>query len=205
MTDKNGQAAAPGLKTNEVPGKLQIYVTASYRGLRARALINQLVEAPPGSKSPTPAMQTSKSGGKWKWVMLGIAAAGGAGAGIYFGTHNSDSTSGSSPISISTGTSCFWESSIIWLGGSSERLSSQSWVGRFCQQPHNPRAFTAPSRALYTAMLPEQSGPCLVFPARLASVRPFWRKWISPPSGRMADGLWSPGVAAPPSCTIWLI
>lgn len=107
VTDKSGQAAAPGLKTNEVPGKLQIYVTASYRGLRARALINQLVEAPPGVKTPSPALRTSaSSGGKWKWVMLGIAAAGGAGAGIYFGTHNSSSTSNSS-ISIGTGTVVF--------------------------------------------------------------------------------------------------
>jgi hypothetical protein len=107
LTDKSGQAAAPGLKTNEVPGKLQIYVTASYRGLRARALINQLVEAPPGFKTPSSAVRTSASGGKWKWALLGIAAAGGAGAGIYFGTKNSSSTSGNSSISISTGTVVF--------------------------------------------------------------------------------------------------
>src|ERR1041384_280366 len=30
LTDDNGRAAARGLKTNDVPGKLQIYVTASY-------------------------------------------------------------------------------------------------------------------------------------------------------------------------------
>jgi hypothetical protein len=105
VTDKSGQAAAPGLRTNEVPGKLQIYVTASYRGLRARALINQLVEPPPGFKAPPPAVRTASSGGKWKWLVLGIAAAGGAGAGIYFGTHNSGSSSSSaSSISISIGT-----------------------------------------------------------------------------------------------------
>jgi hypothetical protein len=103
VTDMNGQAAAHGLKTNEVPGKLQIYVTASYHGLRARTLINQFVEAVPGAKTPTPDLHTSKSGGQWKWIVLGIVAAGGAGAGVYFGKH----TSSSPPISISTGTVVF--------------------------------------------------------------------------------------------------
>ena len=103
VTDKSGLAAAHGLKTNEIPGKLQIYVTASYHTLRARTLINQLVEAAPGAKVRTPDLQTSKSGSKWKWVLLGVAAAGGAGAGVYFGTRGS----GSSPVSISTGTVVF--------------------------------------------------------------------------------------------------
>lgn len=103
VTDKSGQATAHGLKTNEVPGKLQIYVTASYHTLRARTLINQLVEAAPGAKVRGPEIQTSKSGGKWKWVLLGVAAAGGAGAGVYYGTH----TTSSSPVSISTGTVVF--------------------------------------------------------------------------------------------------
>jgi hypothetical protein len=103
VTDKSGLAAAHGLKTNEVPGKLQIYVTASYHTLRARTLINQLVEAAPGTKVRTPDLQTSKSGGKWKWVLLGVAAAGGAGAGVYFGTRGSSS----SPVSIGTGAVVF--------------------------------------------------------------------------------------------------
>jgi hypothetical protein len=102
VTDKNGLAAARGLRTNQVPGELQIYVTASYQGLRARTLITQFVEAAPGEKVAPPELQTSKSGGKWKWVVLGIAAAGGAGAGLYFGRNNSPS-----PISISTGTVVF--------------------------------------------------------------------------------------------------
>lgn len=105
MSDRNGQAAAHGLKTNEIPGKLQIYVTASYHGLRARTLINQVVEGVPGMKVPTPDLHTSKSGGKLKWVILGLAAAGGAGAGVYFGTHSSSTSS--SPISIGVGTVAF--------------------------------------------------------------------------------------------------
>src|SRR5690348_11847620 len=41
ITDQKGIASAHGIKTNDVPGRLQIYVTASYRGMRARGLINQ--------------------------------------------------------------------------------------------------------------------------------------------------------------------
>jgi hypothetical protein len=100
MTDKAGVAVAHGLKTNELPGKLQIYVTASFHGLRARTLINQTVEAPPGS--PARVQHTSKSSGKWKWVVLGIAAACGAGAGVYYGRRTSNS-----PVSIGTGTVVF--------------------------------------------------------------------------------------------------
>jgi len=106
VTDSSGLAVAHGLKTNEVPGKLQVYVTASYHGLRARTLINQSVEAPPGTRVPPPELRTSKSGGKWKWVLLGIAAAGGAGAGVYFANHGS-ATSAPPAISISTGTVVF--------------------------------------------------------------------------------------------------
>jgi len=104
VTEKNGVAAAHGLKTNDIPGKLQIYVTASYRGQRARVLINQTVEAPPGVKVPTKE-HTASSGGKWKWILLGIAAGGGAGAAVYFKSHNS--TAAPSPISISAGTIAF--------------------------------------------------------------------------------------------------
>jgi hypothetical protein len=103
VTDKAGVATAHGLKTNEIPGTLQIYVNASLSGLRARALINQIVEGVPGS--PTHAQHpTTKSSNTWKWVLLGIAAAGGAAAGIYFGTHSSSSNS---PVNIGTGTVVF--------------------------------------------------------------------------------------------------
>jgi len=101
VTDKDGLATAPGLRTNEVSGKLQIYVTASYQGMRARALINQMVEGPPGARLPE--VRSSKSGGTWKWVLLGIAAGGGAGAAVYFKDRNSTP----SPISISAGTVVF--------------------------------------------------------------------------------------------------
>jgi hypothetical protein len=102
VTDKDGLATAHGLKTNEVPGKLQIYVTASFHGLRARTLINQIVEGVAGA--PPQVQHSSKSGGKWKWAVLGIAAAGGAAAAVAFRSH---STSTPSPVSIGTGTVVF--------------------------------------------------------------------------------------------------
>lgn len=104
VTDQDGLATARGLKTNDTPGKLPIYVTASYRGLRARTLINQVVEAPPGAKPRTSELRASKSGGKWKWVVLGVAAAGGAGAGLYYGRHGS---AAATPVSISAGAVVF--------------------------------------------------------------------------------------------------
>jgi len=102
VTDKDGMATASGLKTNDMPGRLQIYVMANYHGVRAMGLINQTVTIAPGAKAPAPELHTSKSGGKWKWVLLGIAAAAGAGAGIYFTRKGS-----SSPVSIGTGTVVF--------------------------------------------------------------------------------------------------
>jgi len=106
MTGNDGLATARGLRTNDVPGKLQIYVTATYRGLRARGVINQFVTVAPGSKAPAPALHASKSSGKWKWVLLGVVAAGGAGAAAYFARGGS-STSTPSAVSISTGTVVF--------------------------------------------------------------------------------------------------
>jgi hypothetical protein len=102
VTDKAGLATARGLKTNEIPGTLQIYVNASFNGLRARALINQIVEGVPGA--PIPTQHPAKSSNTWKWVLLGIAVAGGAAAGVYFGTHSSSSNT---PVTIGTGTVVF--------------------------------------------------------------------------------------------------
>jgi hypothetical protein len=107
VTDNGGLATAHGLKVNDVPGKLQIYVTAAYHGLRARTLINQTVEAPPGSKLPSPEIRKSKSSGSWKWVVLGVAAAGGAGAAFALKGRGNSSGTSSSPVSISTGAIVF--------------------------------------------------------------------------------------------------
>jgi hypothetical protein len=102
VTDKDGVATASGLRTNQVPGRMQIYVTGSYRGLRAKTLITQFIEAEPGANGKAPEIRASKS--KWKWVVLGAVAAGGAGAGAYFAQQRSAS---SSPMSITTGSVVF--------------------------------------------------------------------------------------------------
>jgi hypothetical protein len=103
VTNQEGLAVAHGLRTNQVPGKLQIYVTASYRGLHAKTLITQFNEGVPVSVKATE-LRPSKSGGKWKWIALGVIAAGGAGAGIYLGARTRSSNS---PISITTGAVVF--------------------------------------------------------------------------------------------------
>jgi hypothetical protein len=100
ITDASGAAVAHGLRTSQTPGKLEIYVTASYRGLRAKALITQFIEGAPGAPARQPEVR-SHSGGKWKWVVLGVVAAGGAAGGIYY--HNSQQHASSSAISITTG------------------------------------------------------------------------------------------------------
>ena len=101
-TARDGLATARGLKTNDIPGPLQILVMASYQGLRARGIINQTVDVAPGTTVAAPQMHTAKSGGKWKWVLLGVAAAGGAGAAVYFSRHSS-STPASTTLSITAG------------------------------------------------------------------------------------------------------
>jgi len=100
MTGQDGLAAAPRLKANAVAGKLQIYVTASYRGLRARALINQVSVEPPGG---------AHGGGSKLWILvavIGAAAAGGAVAATQGGKSTTTSTGPAppTPIGITAGT-----------------------------------------------------------------------------------------------------
>ena len=96
MTDKDGLAAARGLKTNEVSGKLQIFVTASYRGLRARTLISQF-------NMPS-SITGQKRGGSGKvWAILavvGAAAAGGAVAATHKGNSPTSSPGVAAPAAI---------------------------------------------------------------------------------------------------------
>lgn len=76
-TNSQGEAAAPGLKVNQVEGKLPIHVSVSYRGLSARTNIVQFIEASAGASS-------SKGGGHSSGkiiailAVVGAAAAGGA-------------------------------------------------------------------------------------------------------------------------------
>jgi hypothetical protein len=103
ITDGQGEAAAKGLKINRLPGKLPIHVNASYRGLMATAIINEVIVAPPGAK-------VGGGGGSGKvvlvLVLIGAAAAGGA----YYATHRGGSSAagttpvGPTPIGITVGT-----------------------------------------------------------------------------------------------------
>lgn len=102
VTDNEGTAAAHGLKLNQSPGKLQIYVTVSYRGLRARTLINQTIQGGPSLQS---------HGGSGKWIaivaVVGAAAAGGAVAAMHKGSTTTSSPTtpaGPTPIGITPGT-----------------------------------------------------------------------------------------------------
>jgi hypothetical protein len=102
LTDSQGAAAAQGLRFNHVPGKVQIHVGVSYRGLTTRAIITQFSEAPEGYKA--------KSGGTGKVIaILAALAAGSAGGAVYALRKESSppappTASGPAPIGITPGT-----------------------------------------------------------------------------------------------------
>jgi hypothetical protein len=102
VTGPDGLAAARGLRTNEIPGRFQILITVSYRGLTARGLINQINQGVPGAK-------THHGGGKIIVILavVGAAAAGGAVAVTRKGGNASSIPSGPTPptpIGITPGT-----------------------------------------------------------------------------------------------------
>jgi hypothetical protein len=76
-TDNLGLATGKGLRINQVPGKLQIHVTVSYKGLNARTNIVQFVEGPAihGTQGIT-----HKGKGKWIAIAVLVGAAGAGGA-----------------------------------------------------------------------------------------------------------------------------
>jgi len=80
LTDHDGMAPAQGLRFNQVPGKVQVHVNVSYKGLTARTNISQVSDAPAGYRP-------GKGGGSGKMVaILALLAAGGAG-GAYYAMH----------------------------------------------------------------------------------------------------------------------
>ena len=83
VTGEEGLAIARGLKVNHVPGKFQIYVTASYGSLHSEMFITQFIKGmPPGANAPD--LRSKSSGAKWKWIALAVVAAGAAGGSIYY-------------------------------------------------------------------------------------------------------------------------
>jgi hypothetical protein len=105
VTDSQGMAPAKGLKVYQLPGKLPIYVNASYRGLTAHATITAYITAPPGAK-------TSGGGGHGSGKIIAIIAIVGAAAagGAYYATHSGGGASAPpappapTPIGITPGT-----------------------------------------------------------------------------------------------------
>jgi hypothetical protein len=83
ITDDEGTATAHGLKTNQVSGKLQIYVTASYRGLRARTLINQVSQG---------GAAVAGHGGSGKLIAILAAVGAAAAAGAVLATRKGSTT-----------------------------------------------------------------------------------------------------------------
>jgi hypothetical protein len=97
-TDRMGRASAPGIRPNSQTGRLDIRVTASYRGQTASATITQtnISGAAPGGGG--------MSVGTKAWIILAICGGAVAGA-VLAATHKgSSSTSGPGPIIITAGT-----------------------------------------------------------------------------------------------------
>jgi hypothetical protein len=92
VTGVDGLAKAQGLQVSRVNGKLPIHVSASYRGLSARTIINQFIEgAPPGATG-------RKSGGNGKLIaILAIVGAGAAGGAYYAIAGKNSSTPATTP------------------------------------------------------------------------------------------------------------
>jgi len=97
VTGADGLAKAQGLQVSRVNGKLPIHVSASYRGLSARTIINQFIEgAPPGA--------TGRKGGSHKMiVILAIIGAGAAGGGYYAYSSSKNTTTIATPPTTPSG------------------------------------------------------------------------------------------------------
>jgi hypothetical protein len=91
ITDSRGEAAGKGLKVNQLPGKLPIYVNASYRGLSATAIITEYVAAPPGAKIG------GGSHGSGKIIVILAVVAAAAAGGAYYATHSGGSSTAVTP------------------------------------------------------------------------------------------------------------
>jgi hypothetical protein len=109
MTDDKGQAVGRGLVPNQVAGKYQIRVVASYRGEMATTLVNQINAEPGGAAKGGPSKKVLLI------ALIGGAAAGGAALAATHGgggSSSSQSQPASSPpsstgIVISSGTPVF--------------------------------------------------------------------------------------------------
>jgi len=115
LTDQGGTAMALGLRANNVPGRLQILVTASYRGLNARGFLNQTVQGTGRASASQGGGGGGGGGHTGRWIaiiaVIGGAAAGGAIAATHKGGGSSSVSGGGgggggtpTPIGITPGT-----------------------------------------------------------------------------------------------------
>jgi hypothetical protein len=91
LTDEKGQATGRGLVPNQVAGKFEIHVVASYHDQKTRALITQTNAAP----------AEAAGGGSSKKILL-LALIGGAVAGGAFAAMGHGGSSASSPSAPAT-------------------------------------------------------------------------------------------------------
>ena len=107
VTGADGVAAAKNVRTNDVPGRFQFLITASYRGLTARGLINQTNQGTGGQAAK------SHGGGSGKIIAILAIVGAAAGGGAYAATRGKSSSSPSGPsvpavtpigITVGTGT-----------------------------------------------------------------------------------------------------
>jgi len=103
QTDANGQAVMPRLMPNQLEGKFQIRVTASYQGQQTSISINQANEAGAGGTSKTPHHGLS---GVAIGIIVGVVAAGAVGAALALrgGSSNNNQTPPTTPTGPPTGT-----------------------------------------------------------------------------------------------------
>lgn len=94
VTDSKGQAIAHGLRPNNVAGRYQIRVDASYRGVTTRTTINQVNAA--GTAAAAGAGISAKV-----LIGLGIAAGVAVGTGVYLANRGGNNA----PTGVATGTS----------------------------------------------------------------------------------------------------
>jgi hypothetical protein len=104
VTDSNGQAVMPPLTPNQLQGRFQIRVTASYQGRQASAVVNQSNVS--GAGTAAKPVSTHKGiSGKAIGIIAGVAAAGAVGAAVALrgGGNSSPATPAVTPSGSVTG------------------------------------------------------------------------------------------------------
>ena len=99
-TGADGVASVKAMKLNATPGKLPIHVSVSYRGLTARAVINQESVLAPGDKAGRAA---SRGHGTLIAVLVCVGGAVGGGAAYLASQGNKTAAAPSAPVATAIG------------------------------------------------------------------------------------------------------